>query len=62
MDEWIVSKQGTKQLTNSNMVLDDEELQVKQEEIDAENDFWRQSNATVGAGLEDDPIDLTFKD
>jgi hypothetical protein len=62
MDEWIASKQGTEQLTSNDMELDDKELQVKQEEIDAENDFWRKSNATVGAGLEDDPIDLTLED
>lgn len=62
MDEWIASKQGTDQLTNNDMELDDEELQVKQEEIDLENDFWRKSNTTVGAGIEDDSIDLTLKD
>jgi hypothetical protein len=62
MDKWIASKQGTEQLTDNYMELDDKELQIKQEEIDAENDFWRKSNTTVGAGLEDNPIDLTLED
>ena len=52
MDKWVASM-ATKasQLDCSNMELDEEELQIKQEEIDAENDFWRDNNMTIGVGF-----------
>ena len=62
MEEWIASMANKASwLDCSNMELDEEELQIKQEEIDAENDFWRNNNnMTIGVGFKDDPIDLTL--
>ena len=46
----------------SKVELDEEELQIKQEEIDTENVFWRNNNMTIGVEFKDDPIDLTLDD